>query len=96
MALKGFFGGQETTTSESSPNRNEKSGFYGEPEGAGTRKMNRIDKPRSGSIVSVGRDTDADSVSVGKQVEMEATNAIKYRTCSWPKVRLIARYVSLF
>jgi hypothetical protein len=29
-----------------------------------------------------------DKISVGKQVELEAENAIKYRTCSWQKVRL--------
>src|SRR5215471_10406644 len=26
-------------------------------------------------------------ISVGKQMELEAKNAIKYRTCSWQKVR---------
>lgn len=34
------------------------------------------------------RDVDeGDSITIGKQIEMEAENAIKYRTCSWPKVR---------
>lgn len=33
-----------------------------------------------------GLDAD-DRASVGKQVELEAENAIKYRTCSWQKVR---------
>ena len=32
-------------------------------------------------------DSDGD-VMLGKQLEMEADNAIKYRTCSWQKVRL--------
>jgi hypothetical protein len=39
---------------------------------------------------SNGHDAAADdsdqSISVGKQMEMEADNAIKYRTCSWQKV----------
>lgn len=29
-----------------------------------------------------------DRTSIGKQLELEAENAIKYRTCSWQKVRL--------
>lgn len=28
-----------------------------------------------------------DKASVGRQIELEAENAIKYRTCSWQKVR---------
>ena len=44
--------------------------------------MNRIDKP---AIVTADDATDP-SISVGKQMEMEAGNAIKYRTCSWKKV----------
>lgn len=47
------------------------------------RKMSRLGGPKSIGIT----DTDEDSVvSVGKQMEMEASNSIKYRTCSWPKV----------
>lgn len=48
-----------------------------------SRKMNRVGGPKAIGL----SDTDEDSVvSVGKQVEMEASNAIKYRTCSWQKV----------
>lgn len=43
-------------------------------EGGDERKSSRI-----------GSDTDS-TLSVGKQIELEANNAIKYRTCSWPKV----------
>ena len=44
------------------------------------RKMSRIAAP--------GAVSDADSqISVGKQMELEASNSIKYRTCSWQKVR---------
>ena len=51
------------------------------------RKGGRIDKPiRAGSIIPTGSEEDEGSISVGKQMEMEADNAIKYRTCSWPKV----------
>jgi hypothetical protein len=51
-----------------------------DPENATGRRMSRIDKP-------LDSDTDS-SLSVGKQIEMEASNAIKYRSCSWPKVCL--------
>lgn len=58
------------------------------------RKMSRIDRPVTKSISgniagrqSIDGDMESEqSVSVGKQMEMEAGNAIKYRTCSWPKV----------
>ena len=55
------------------------------------RKMNRIGAP----IVSgTATDSDSDSaMSVNKQVELESANSIKYRTCSWQKVRL--KYYSL-
>ncbi len=44
------------------------------------RKMSRV----GGTILT---DSDEDSVmSVGKQLELESTNSIKYRTCSWQKV----------
>lgn len=53
------------------------------------RKMNRIDKPVtksiSGDLATADDSTDA-SDAIGKQMEMEAGNAIKYRTCSWQKV----------
>ena len=58
----------------------EKRGGYYDPEAnneKGGRKMSRV-----GGVVS-----DADSqLSVGKQLELESTNSIKYRTCSWQKV----------
>ncbi len=44
------------------------------------RKMSRV----AGTALT---DSDEDSVmSVGKQLELESTNSIKYRTCSWQKV----------
>ncbi|MCJ1394820.1 hypothetical protein MMC18_007700 [Xylographa bjoerkii] len=48
--------------------------------GAG-RKLSRVG---GGGVLG---DSDADSeMSVGKQMEAESNNSIKYRTCSWPKV----------
>ena len=49
----------------------------------GNKLMNRIGPPLAGTVTG---DTDSDSVDVGKLVELESNNAIKYRTCSWPKV----------
>ena len=61
--------------------------------GTETRKMSRIDKPRTKSISAsvAGRqmndsDSDDNTVSVEKQMELEAGNEIQYRTCSWQKV----------
>ena len=48
----------------------------------GSRKMSRIDQPDG----LTADDATDPSVSVGKQMELEAGNAIKYRTCSWKKV----------
>ena len=55
------------------------------------RKMSRIDVPVTASIsgsISGRKSIDAmgEGVSVGAQMEAEAGNAIKYRTCSWQKV----------
>ena len=48
--------------------------------GKGGRKMSRI-------AGVMGGESDQDSqFGVGKQLELEATNSIKYRTCSWQKV----------
>lgn len=70
------------------------SGDQGTAENGGTQKrrktMNRIDGPITKSITGEAAleddSTDA-SVTIGKQMELEAGNAIKYRTCSWQKVR---------
>lgn len=55
------------------------------------RKMSRIDRPITASISgSIGGRKSIDETgagdSVGQQMEAEAGNAIKYRTCSWQKV----------
>ena len=49
---------------------------HGTPE----RKMSRITDPLPGIAPT------EESSELGKQIEMESNNAIKYRTCSWPKV----------
>ena len=39
-----------------------------------------------GDIEDQGRATDSDTEAIGRQIELESDNAIKYRTCSWQKV----------
>ncbi|EME87614.1 uncharacterized protein MYCFIDRAFT_212957 [Pseudocercospora fijiensis CIRAD86] len=72
--------------------------------GTETRKMSRIDKPRTTSISeSVGgrqmndSDSDDNTVSVEKQMELEKGNEIQYRTCSWQKTAalLFSEYICL-
>ncbi|KAI9841751.1 MAG: hypothetical protein M1837_000412 [Sclerophora amabilis] len=61
--------------------------------GAPERRMSRIGGPLPG----LGDSDSGDSISVGKQVELEANNSIKYRTCSWPKTAalLFSEYICL-
>ncbi|OAL50516.1 hypothetical protein IQ07DRAFT_428757 [Pyrenochaeta sp. DS3sAY3a] len=67
----------------------------------------RVSKPEKSYDAEAGlgriedpsrRDVDeGDSITIGKQIEMEAENAIKYRTCSWPKTAalLFSEYICL-
>ncbi|OCK85952.1 hypothetical protein K432DRAFT_438899 [Lepidopterella palustris CBS 459.81] len=57
------------------------------------RPMKRIDDKY---MLESGDDTYS-NMTVGKQIEMEADNAIKYRTCTWPKTAalLFAEYICL-
>jgi hypothetical protein len=78
MALGGLYG---RTSDEHVPQQFSEVSPDGDVEKQ-PRKMSRISKPAS----VTGDDTDS-SISVGAQIEMEKENAIKYRTCSWQKVR---------
>lgn len=67
-----------------------------------SRKMARIDRPVTRSISAVaggvsGDTTSEQSISIDKQMELEADNAIKYRTCSWKKTAalLFSEYICL-
>lgn len=42
---------------------------------------------RNSRVAPIHSNTSSDRISVSRQVELEAENAIKYRTCSWQKVR---------
>lgn len=58
-----------------------------------SRKMSRIGEPLRPVF-----DSDSDSaMSVNKQMELEASNKIKYRTCSWQKTAalLFSEYICL-
>lgn len=50
-------------------------------------ELGGVDRPKRRSITA--DDMSGEDISVGKQMEMEADNAIKYRTCSWQKVRSV-------
>jgi hypothetical protein len=50
-------------------------------------ELGRLEKPSRKDI----DDSSDESITVGKQMELEAENAIKYRTCSWPKVCITGR-----
>lgn len=74
----------DNTTHDIDPNSvTKEEGQYYDAENTGVkggRKMNRI-------AGVMGGESDQDSeLGVGKQLELEATNSIKYRTCSWQKV----------
>ena len=58
-----------------------------------TADLEKQDDARRGSRVggTLGgptalKDDEDSALSVGKQMELEASNSIKYRTCSWQKV----------
>jgi hypothetical protein len=62
--------------------------------GAGT---DRLQDPGANRDPEKGVDSDTESSIIGKQVAMEAENAIKYRTCSWQKTAalLFSEYICL-
>lgn len=87
MALDVGVKGEKLDSSKKQPSGPGHDGY--DPENSTGRRMSRIDKP-------LDSDTDS-SLSVGKQIELEASNAIKYRSCSWPKTAalLFAEYICL-
>lgn len=91
MASKSIFGGDKSGVVDNAPSQAREIEKYGntyetDAEGGtfGGRKMSRVD----GKALTTSGDADSDSgLSVGKQIELEQSQAIKYRTCSWQKVR---------
>jgi hypothetical protein len=83
MAI-GIFGNKGADArSDSNSSNNEKK----DPE------LGRIESPSRRDI----DDSSDASITVGKQMELEAGNAIKYRTCSWQKTAalLFSEYICL-
>lgn len=85
----------DNTTHELDPNSiTKEEGQYYDAESheeKGGRKMSRV-------AGVMGGESDQDSqLGVGKQLELEATNSIKYRTCSWQKTAalLFSEYICL-
>ncbi|KAF2018824.1 hypothetical protein BU24DRAFT_405574 [Aaosphaeria arxii CBS 175.79] len=64
--------------------------------GPGGRPMRRIDGPNRRDM-NIVQDDSSDEFTVGRQIAMEADNAIQYRTCSWPKTAalLFSEYICL-
>ncbi len=69
------FGSKKSEEDRSAYNNSNEKGYDAENGG-------RIEAPARRDL----NDRDGYDVDVGKQIEMEADNAIQYRTCSWPKV----------
>lgn len=49
-------------------------------------KNHDLEGGRRLSHIRVATDSSSTTESIGRQIEMEAENGIKYRTCSWQKV----------
>jgi hypothetical protein len=86
MAL-GFLSGKKGSDARSNSSRSS--------DGQGTLEkkdpeLGRIEKPGRRDV-----DDSDESFTIGRQMEMEAENAIKYRTCSWQKVCLIQLAINL-
>ena len=95
MALGRKFEVVDTSDNYNTSATDEKTGAYGsDPEKGGNagRKMSRV----GGPLATLDSDVDS-TISVGKQIELEQTSSIKYRTCSWQKTAalLFAEYICL-
>jgi len=91
MALKGIFGRKASPAETTSQSSNEKAAF-------GKEKGEGYDAEAAGGLTAPINDTDSDaSITIGRQIELEANNAIKYRTCSWQKTAalLFSEYICL-
>jgi hypothetical protein len=87
MAL-GFGSKPERADSPTNENKTADDLFNNDAESGGSEKQ------RHGNRLgpSAGLDSsEEESITVGKQIELEAGNAIQYRTCSWQKVGFFLR-----
>ena len=88
MAL-GLFGSKEAKAADANSQSSEEQTKITQPE-----KSYDAEAGLGGARGADVRDSSDESFTIGKQIEMEADNAIKYRTCSWPKVCFCARGVA--
>lgn len=95
MALGLFNKARTADSSSSTEYKHSKEGEYDPATiGAGT---DRLADPGAKRDPEMGVDSDGEVSIIGKQMAMEADNAIKYRTCSWQKTAalLFSEYICL-
>lgn len=56
-------------------------------------KLKQMDLENQKQQVGSGSDTEGE---IGRQIEMESENSIKYRTCSWQKVCTTIRFEAAY
>ncbi|KAF1946145.1 hypothetical protein EJ02DRAFT_450918 [Clathrospora elynae] len=88
MALGAIFGRKASPTTDNYSQSSEEKGPLPNKE---------YDAEAGGVRAPLGDSNSDASFSIGKQIEMEANNAIKYRTCSWQKTAalLFSEYICL-
>jgi hypothetical protein len=77
MALGALFGRRASPADDNTQSSNDNVAY---------EKKLSYDAEAAGGILPVADSGSDASITIGKQIEMEANNAIKYRTCSWQKV----------
>jgi hypothetical protein len=91
MALKGVLGRKASPPDNTSQTSSEKV--------ANEREKNY--DPEAAAAKGITAPTDDDnsdaSITIGRQIELEANNVLKYRTCSWKKTAalLFSEYICL-
>jgi hypothetical protein len=79
MALGALFSRKASPADGTSQNSNDKVAYE-------KNSSYDAEAAAAGILAPVGDSGSDASITIGKQIEMEANNAIKYRTCSWQKV----------
>jgi hypothetical protein len=85
MALGFSSKAKEADSKNDSEKTAENPEFAYDAENLGERRASRV---AGVNRKDVAADDSSEDLTVGKQIELEAGNAIKYRTCSWQKVCL--------
>lgn len=69
-------------TSAEKPPNDDRSSSMSDQNQDSPDKLKHLDLEGQGNAVQ----SDSENGDVGRQIELEAENSIKYRTCSWQKV----------